>query len=232
MIQVGIGDNASKRPAPHLAVVAAANNLPGPIVLWEERQHVADHEQPIGVFCRGDHPLAIGEPQRHGLFAKHVLSGFQRTNGNIGMQECGQRDVDKLDLGVAQQVVEIGVRIDSRKIDLLAWRPEVALDIAPIAGESLGNAFTDGDHLYSAKAVVREPMNPANETNANNANANHRGASSGIRVARSISTSVRGRPSPRSWNNNANRTITTTAIAAGTSQMLCQSCGIAASGVA
>src|SRR5436190_23731331 len=105
------------------------------------------------------------------------------------MQKCGKCDVDKFDLGVAQQVVEIGVRIDPRKIDLLAWRPEVALDIAPIACESLGNAFTDGDHLYSAKAVVGEPMNPANESNTNNANASHRGASSGIRVALSISTS-------------------------------------------
>ena len=68
---------------------------------------MADHQQAVGFFCRGDHPLAIGQPQRHRLFAEHVLAGFQRANGNVGMQECGQRDVDKLDLRVVQQVVEI-----------------------------------------------------------------------------------------------------------------------------
>src|SRR5256885_9363174 len=35
----GVGDNTSKRPAPHPPVVAAANHLPGPIVLREERQN-------------------------------------------------------------------------------------------------------------------------------------------------------------------------------------------------
>ncbi len=60
------------------------------------------------------------------------------------MLRSGQRDIDKIDLRVAQQVIEFRMLRNVGEIDLLAGRPEIALDAAPVAGQTLRIARANG----------------------------------------------------------------------------------------
>src|SRR5262245_2703905 len=140
------------------------------------------------------------------------------------MQRVGQRDVDQIHMRIGKKFLQFGVRRHTRHVDLLPRRAEIALNTAPVSFEPLWIARIDGSYADSAQPLVGEPVNPSHETNAHNANANHRGASSGVRVARSRLTSWAGRPSPLSWNKSAKRISTAPANAAGTNQILLQAC--------
>ena len=57
--------------------------------------------------CGGDFfELAEGRGRR--LLQGHVLAGAQRGDGDIAMQVMRQEDVDGVDVGVAQHLVDVG----------------------------------------------------------------------------------------------------------------------------
>src|SRR5689334_10375254 len=193
---------------------------------------MADHKQSIGLVGGFNHAIAIGKRERHWFFTEHVLTGFECADGNIRVLRRGKRDIDQVDVRISQNVIQVRVGSDTFQVDLIAGRAKVALNSSPVAGQPLGIPRADGGHAGTSQPLVGEPVNPTHEADAYEPDPNHRGASSGSRVERSRSTSCGARPSPFSWNSTAKRIITTAAMAAGTSQMLFQSCGIAASGVA
>ena len=85
----GIGNHPFEMPAQQPAVVAAADRVVGKLVLGEEGQHVADHEQLAGLFGRIDHPRGIGRPQGDRLLAEDVLARLQRGNRHRRMRHAG-----------------------------------------------------------------------------------------------------------------------------------------------
>src|SRR5262245_53268142 len=127
------------------------------------------------------------------------------------MQRSGQCDVHEIHVRIGQQLVELGVCSYVLQIHLLAGGPKVALNAGPISGAPLFVARANRRHASSGHALIRKPVNPPHESDAGQSNAYHRGASSGERVDSSMET-CRSRPSPRSWNNSANRIITKPAI--------------------
>lgn len=116
---------------------------------------MADHEQPIGFLGSGNHPLAIRELQGHRFFAQYVLACFERLHRHICVQHRGQRNINHIDLRIAQQVFEIRVRRDARKIDLLARRTKVALNPSPITRQSLRVAFANRGDAHRQSVGTR-----------------------------------------------------------------------------
>ena len=61
-----------------------------------------------GAPAGGDDLVHLGDRQREGFLAQHVLSGLQRAHRPLCVQVVGQRDVDDIDVRVAEQCV-VGV---------------------------------------------------------------------------------------------------------------------------
>jgi len=47
--------------------------------------------------------------KRYGLFAQHVLAGFDRRNGSLHMEIIWQRNVDRFDIWIRQQRLITGM---------------------------------------------------------------------------------------------------------------------------
>ena len=73
---------------------------------------VGDHELDVGGFAGGDHGFALGNAGGHGLFAEDVLAGLGGADGEVGVHGVGQGDVDGIDGGVVEDVVEVVVVVD------------------------------------------------------------------------------------------------------------------------
>ena len=95
-----------------------------------------------GVECR-DHLLGVA---RERLLAEHVLAGLERFDRPLGVQRVRQRDVDRLDLGVGEQVLVRAV--GARNLPLA----RVGLGPGPVAAGNgdevdLRRRVRAGDHL-------------------------------------------------------------------------------------
>ena len=62
-----------------------------------------------GLVDRGDGPVGVIEGQRHRLLAEDVLTGSGRGDHEIGVSGRGRADRHRVDAGVGDQLVRIGV---------------------------------------------------------------------------------------------------------------------------
>ncbi len=146
------------------------------------------------------------------------------------MQGGRQRQVDKIDLVVCQHVVDFGIGPQAAEVHLGTGRTEVAANVAPVSGKSLGIGPAQRDHLCSAQFTVGEIVDHPHEADTGDADANH---VAGARDGRGESSPAASPPLLlSSRKNKAKRIRTTVAIAAGASQIDRQSWRIDASGVA
>jgi hypothetical protein len=51
------------------------------------------------------HALGFGRVGGHGFLAQHMLTGSQRPNAPLAVQAVGQWIVDRIDLGIGEQVI-------------------------------------------------------------------------------------------------------------------------------
>ena len=99
---------------------------------------VAPHER-LGQ----DEALALGDVEgaldllgaaRQRLLAEHVLAGLERADRPLDVQRVGQRDVDRVDLGVGEQRLVGAVRARDA---VLGGEGPAALDVARADGDEL-----------------------------------------------------------------------------------------------
>jgi hypothetical protein len=112
------------------------------------------------------HFVAVGRGERHRLLDEYVLAGFERGDRRFGVQVRRQAQIDQVDFRIAKQFLDVAVLRQSRRIDLLARRPEIALDTAPIARQLLRIASTNRRQLHSLRLLVGKVVNPAHKADA------------------------------------------------------------------
>ncbi len=166
-------DDAFEGAAADAAEFAALDVLEGPGVFGEVRQHVADVKLASSGLGGAKHAAAIGDGERHGLFAKYMLATGESAKGDVDMQGRGKGDVNQVDRIVCEQIGQIGVRAHAGEIHLLAAGAEVTLDLAPIAGEAFAVLLAECDNSYIAELLIGEVVNHPHEAEAGNADANH-----------------------------------------------------------
>ena len=139
---------------------------------------MTNHEHPVGALGCPNNPLAVGGGERQRLFTKDVLAGFQCPHGHIGVQRWRESDVDEVDLGIVEQLVEFPVGLDARKVDLFPRWAKVTLNSPPITGSFLGALRTNGGHANARYLLVRQPVGPAHKSDTYKAHVDHDGESS------------------------------------------------------
>ncbi len=135
----------------HLAERAVANELDGAEVGGLVVAAVGDHELDVGGLAGGDHGLGFGDVDAHGLFAEHVLAGFGGADGVLGVHGVGQGDVDRVDGGVAGDLVEVFVVVDGGCGDAVLGGDAVGL--VAMAADQAGDGGVGGGK-HAAQEVV------------------------------------------------------------------------------
>src|SRR5262249_39398716 len=82
-----------------------------------------------------------------------------------------------INLSVSEQRVDMLVGANPVEIDLFAGRPEVALNIAPVAGQVFAVAGGKSNHLRAAQLPISAKVGDAHKPDAGDADANHLGPS-------------------------------------------------------
>src|SRR5262249_16003954 len=82
-------------------------------------------------------------------------------------------DVDEVDVGVGEQVVEARVALDVAEVHLPAGRAEVALDAAPVAGQLLRVAAAQGRHPGPAQPLPGQVVDHAHKSPTYDPNSHH-----------------------------------------------------------
>ena len=77
-------------------------------VLGEETQHEPDHERPPALLGRRENRLPVLDGEGDRLLEQHVLSGGERSLGDLAVHGRRQADVDGVDLRVGEDSVQIG----------------------------------------------------------------------------------------------------------------------------
>ncbi len=85
-----------------------------------------------------DHRLAFHAVQSDGLFNQDMLAGFERVDGGLLVQEVGGADGDRVDLGIGQHLLIVGVLV--RHGELLRRRLR-GLGVGVGHGDDLHEAF-------------------------------------------------------------------------------------------
>ncbi len=159
--------------AQQATVPAAGDGFIGEGIFAHEGEHMSDQQLLAGGLGRFDHPRAVASGQRDRLFAKHVLAGLERGQRDLAVQVGRQADVDHVDVRIGQQVVELAVRLMTGQIHHLAGRAEVALDRAPVAGQSRGIPGGQRGDLGPFHSLVGQVMDHAHEADAGDADSQH-----------------------------------------------------------
>ncbi len=73
-----------------------------------EPVRVPDDEAGPGACRGGDHPVAILERERERLLDEHMLAMLECEDRLIGMEPMRRADIDRLDLGIGAQRLEVG----------------------------------------------------------------------------------------------------------------------------
>src|SRR5713101_984434 len=81
-----------------------------------EMSIVGDPKLDVVSLRSGKHFVAFGNVERHWFFTQDMLACFCGRNGLRGMQMDRRRDVDRIDLAIAQHVVPIGVPLACAKL--------------------------------------------------------------------------------------------------------------------
>jgi hypothetical protein len=84
-----------------------------------------------------------------------------------------QAEIDKINVGICEQLFVIAVGSDSLQIYLFTRRAKIPLDPAPVAGELRVIARANRRELDSFGLLIGEVVNPAHEPDADDANAKH-----------------------------------------------------------
>ncbi len=80
-------------------------------VFRREEQLLGVEQQHARLGARVDHRVGFLERDTQRLFANDVLAGFGGVDRDLRVQAVGRGDRDQLDLGIAQQIVIIAVRV-------------------------------------------------------------------------------------------------------------------------
>src|SRR5262249_13886725 len=112
-------------------------------------------------------------PEGDGLLDQDVFAGAEGGEGGGRVLLGGVADVDEVDVGVGEEVVEPLVRLDAGEVHDLSGPAEVAADAAPVAGEPLGVAAADGGDLGVAQLAGGQVVDHAHEADADDADADH-----------------------------------------------------------
>src|SRR5262249_43962077 len=131
----GPRDDAGEVPTQQPAVRSRANDLGGEGELGEKRQHVADHEQFACLAGRLDHGVGVLGGERDGLFDEDMLAGAQGRQGHGRVEVGGGADVDEIDVGVGEELVEVLVAFEVGEVHVGAGGAEITADGGPVAGE-------------------------------------------------------------------------------------------------
>ncbi len=170
-----IRDDALEGAAPRGSVGAVLDPAQDLRVLGEHGQHVPDEQLTVIGAGRGHHSLTGLGRQGHRLLAEHMLAVLERGDRRVGMQVGRQAQIHQVDGVVRQQVIQLSVGGQARGVDLFARRPEVALDIAPIASQLLLATSTDRGHFGFLTAPIGQVVDPTHEPDAGNTYTNHDG---------------------------------------------------------
>ena len=81
----------------------------GELVLGEEGQHVADHQQLPGLLAGSHHPRGVGRISAIGFSQKTCLPAFRAAMVASGVPGRRQADVDQIEVRVGDQLVQLGV---------------------------------------------------------------------------------------------------------------------------
>src|SRR5262249_38147815 len=85
----------------------------------------------------------------------------------------GGADIDKINGGVGEEIIELLVSLDASQVHLSAGWPEVATDSAPVSSQFLRVARLDGSHLRAPDLLRGQVMNHAHEANADDPDPHH-----------------------------------------------------------
>ncbi len=119
-----------------LAELARGGAAGGIDIIGFEMDAISDTQLPVGRLGGGDHRRAFLGRRGHRLFAQHVLARLERADGIFGVQPDRQDDVDRIDILVVGDAVEIIVIVEFR--DAVAGAQ--VLGLLRIAGDQGGDA--------------------------------------------------------------------------------------------
>ena len=92
---------------------------------------------------------------------------------HVGVQVGRRTNVDKVHVGIGEQVFEALVALHAAEVHLLAGGAEVAADAAPVAGPFLRIAAAHGRHAGAGRLARGEEVDHAHETKTYYADADH-----------------------------------------------------------
>ena len=173
---VGLGDHPHQVRGPELPVAARPHGLGRVGELGEEREHVPDHQQLPARPRGGHHRVGLGGRQRDRLLDQHMLARLERADGESGVLVVGDAEVDEVDLGIGQQVGDVGMPGVSREVHLRPARAEVALDAGPVPRQLLGVPTAERRHAPSGQPAGGQVVDHPHEADADDADAHHLGS--------------------------------------------------------
>src|SRR4051794_10824943 len=89
------------------------------------------------------------------------------------MRSWWQADVDHIQLGIGEHLVNLFVGVDAGEIHLGPGGPEVSLDGPPIAGQPRAVLLAHGGDFHALQTAISQVVDHAHETDSRDADSNH-----------------------------------------------------------
>ena len=127
---------------------------------------MADQYLLARLFTSRNHTLTVRCSQCHRLFAKNVLACFQGLDGLVCMPVRRQANVYHVDRRIGKQLIEVGVTLNSGKVDLFSRWAEVSLNASPIPCPFGLRSRADCRDVDSFDLLIRQPVDPTHEADS------------------------------------------------------------------
>ena len=125
-------------------------------------------------FGCGDRQPRGRNVESHWLFYQDVFAGSHGIDGNGRVLVSGKTDVDRVDTGIFQHLVDLPILRNADEVEPRARPAGVSLNCAQVARESRLIAAADRDQLSAGNGEQSFNVRAAHEPETDDANA-HRG---------------------------------------------------------